>query len=164
VEGSPYDSTRDLRLAAGRDLLCRMGGRLVSEGLSLSDLRLADGERQLPCGEDCRKYVVRLDSGSAIHCTVRKDGYRNPGHHAAKKNGQMRSDGIASLVCPVLNEPELQPRISFVFGSSYCSSPMRSVSKKAILPLSTPGSDCVSVLKHPLEKHLSQTWSTYGSK
>jgi hypothetical protein len=47
-----------------------MGGRLVSERLSLSVLRLADGERQLPCGDDYGKYVVRPDSGSAIHCTV----------------------------------------------------------------------------------------------
>jgi hypothetical protein len=44
-----------------------MGGRLVSGGLSLSALRLVDGRRQLPCGDDCRKYVVYLDRGSAIH-------------------------------------------------------------------------------------------------
>jgi hypothetical protein len=45
-----------------------MGGRLVSGGLSLSALSLAGGGRRLPCGDDCRKYVVHLDRGSAIHC------------------------------------------------------------------------------------------------
>lgn len=50
-------------------MLCRMGGRLVSEGLSLSVLRLAEDERQVPCGDDYKKYVVHLDSGFAIHCT-----------------------------------------------------------------------------------------------
>ena len=52
----------------GRDLLCRMRGRLVSEGLSLTVLSLADDHRQLPCGDDYKKYVVHLDSGFAIHC------------------------------------------------------------------------------------------------
>lgn len=45
-----------------------MVGKLVSGGLSLSALRLAGGERQLPCGDDCKKHV-HLDSGSVIHCT-----------------------------------------------------------------------------------------------
>lgn len=35
-----------------------MGGRLVSEGPSLSTLGLVDGERQLPRGTDCEKYDV----------------------------------------------------------------------------------------------------------
>jgi hypothetical protein len=45
-----------------------MRGRLVSEGLSLSALSLAGDGRQLPCGDDSKKYVVHLDSGFAIHC------------------------------------------------------------------------------------------------
>ena len=45
-----------------------MGGRLVSEGLSLSVLSLAGDQRQLPCGDDYKEYVVHLDSGFAIHC------------------------------------------------------------------------------------------------
>jgi hypothetical protein len=57
-----------LRLAAGRDVLCRIGERLVSKGLSPSALGLAAYERQLPCGDDFRKYVVHLDSGSATDC------------------------------------------------------------------------------------------------
>jgi hypothetical protein len=48
-----------LRLAAGRDMLCRIGERLVSKGLSPSALGLAACRRQLPCGDDFRKYVVR---------------------------------------------------------------------------------------------------------
>lgn len=35
-----------------------MGGRLVSEGPSLSTLGLVDGERQLPRGADCEKDDV----------------------------------------------------------------------------------------------------------
>ena len=45
-----------------------MRGRLVSEGLSLSVLSLAGDQRQLPCGDDYKEYVVHLDSGFAIHC------------------------------------------------------------------------------------------------
>ena len=52
---------------------CRMRGRLVSEGLSLSVLSLAGDQRQLPCGDDYKEYVVHLDSGFAIHCTKRKN-------------------------------------------------------------------------------------------
>ena len=47
-----------------------MRGRLVSEGLSLSVLSLAGDQRQLPCGDDYKEYVVHLDSGFAIHCTA----------------------------------------------------------------------------------------------
>jgi hypothetical protein len=47
-----------------------MRGRLVSEGLSLSILSLAGDQRQLPCGDDYKEYVVHLDSGFAIHCTT----------------------------------------------------------------------------------------------
>jgi hypothetical protein len=43
--------------------------RLVSAGLRLSFLRLAEDERQLPCGDKFKKYVVHLDSGFAFHCT-----------------------------------------------------------------------------------------------
>jgi hypothetical protein len=43
-------------------LLCRIRERLVGAGLSLSALGLVDGGRQLPCGDDCRNYVVHLDS------------------------------------------------------------------------------------------------------
>ena len=43
--------------------------RLVSAGLRLSFLRLVEDERQLPCGDKFKKYVVYLDSGFAIHCT-----------------------------------------------------------------------------------------------
>jgi hypothetical protein len=50
-----------------------MGERLVSEGLSLSALSLAGGERQLPCGDDRRRYVVHLDSGSAIHFNAQRN-------------------------------------------------------------------------------------------
>ena len=39
--------------------------------LSSLALSLAGGERQLPCGDDFKKHVVHLDSGSAIHCTLR---------------------------------------------------------------------------------------------
>ena len=49
-------------------MLCRRRGRLVSEGLSLSSSRLAEDERQVPCGENFKKYVVHLDSAFAIHC------------------------------------------------------------------------------------------------
>jgi hypothetical protein len=45
-----------------------MGGKLVSAGLSLSALSLAGCERQLPCGDRCKEYVVHPDSGFAIHC------------------------------------------------------------------------------------------------
>ena len=45
-----------------------MRGRLVSEGLSLSILSLAGDQRQLPCGDDYKEYVVHLDSGFAIYC------------------------------------------------------------------------------------------------
>jgi hypothetical protein len=64
-----------------------MGGRLVSEGLSLSALSLAGGERQLPCGDDCRKYVVHPDSGSAIHCNVA----------TASDNGEHSEEGKRKL-------------------------------------------------------------------
>ena len=47
-----------------------MRGRLVSEGLSLSILSLAGDQRQLPCGDDYKEYVVHLDSGFAIHCIL----------------------------------------------------------------------------------------------
>jgi hypothetical protein len=35
----------------------------------MAELRLMGGERQLPCRDDCKKHLVRLDSASAIHCT-----------------------------------------------------------------------------------------------
>jgi hypothetical protein len=58
-------------LAARQDLLFRTGGRLVSEGLSLSALRLAGCGRQLTCGDDYKNYVAHLDSGFAIHCIAK---------------------------------------------------------------------------------------------
>lgn len=72
-------------LSGRSDLLCRMVGRLVSAGLRLSFLRLAEDERQLPCGDNFKKYVVHLDSGFAIHCTVlvRHGSYRGTGAGAA---------------------------------------------------------------------------------
>ena len=45
-----------------------MGGKLVSAGLSLSALSLAGCERQLPCGDRCKEYVVHSESGFVIHC------------------------------------------------------------------------------------------------
>jgi hypothetical protein len=36
----------------------------------LSVLSLAGDQRQLPCGDDYKEYVVHLDSGFAIHCTT----------------------------------------------------------------------------------------------
>jgi hypothetical protein len=47
-----------------------MGKKLVSGGLSLSILSLVGHERQLPCGDHCKEYVVHPDSGFAIHCNV----------------------------------------------------------------------------------------------
>jgi len=54
-----------------------MRGRLVSEGLSLSALSLAGDGRQLPCGDDYKKYVVHLDSGFAIHSVDSENGGQN---------------------------------------------------------------------------------------
>ena len=53
-------------------MLCKMVGRLVSAGLRLAFLRLAEDERQVPCGDNIKKYVVYLDSGFAIHCKLIK--------------------------------------------------------------------------------------------
>jgi hypothetical protein len=47
-----------------------MGKKLVSGGLSLSILSLVGHERQLPCGDHWKEYVVHPDSGFAIHCTM----------------------------------------------------------------------------------------------
>jgi hypothetical protein len=79
--------------AAVRDLLCKIGGRLVSAGLSLSCLRLADDERQAPCGDNLKKYVVHLDSGSAIHCTIMlRPSVRLPLFEAGVPTGNRRAD------------------------------------------------------------------------
>ena len=62
-----------------------MRGRLVSEGLSLSVLSLAGDQRQLPCGDDYKEYVVHLDSGFAIHCTLSHE--RSSVLHASQEIG-----------------------------------------------------------------------------